>query len=566
MAKAKGLESEESKTSMYRRRAKTLRDDQTSWRAHWKSIVDFMLPRHGRYLTSDEDEQQNSGDRKDQNIINGSATDALRIVAAGLQGGLTSPSRPWFVLTLPDEDLMEYAPVREWLHTVRNKMLAVLSRSNFYTSTHNLYLELAAFGTGAMLIEESFQSVIRCRPFTIGEYTLGLDAAYRPSTLYRQFSMSAEQMIQKFGKDNVSKRIVDLYMKKPDQRFEIQHCIHPNEEYDPAKADFRGMDFASIYYEIGCDDKDKMLRQKGYRGIPFVAPRWRVEGINTYGDSPAMDALGDVKMLQKMEEKKLKKIDKHVEPPMNAPLALKAKGGTIISGGVNYVDITQGQQGFAPAYQVDGNIQPVAMEIEKVEQRIRRFFFNDLFLTVIAQEGGPQKTAYEIAKKYEEKLMMLGPVIEQFQSEFHDVALDRVYSIMDNMGLIPPAPKEIQGMEMKTEYIGLLAQAQKAVGMQSVEQTANFVGGLMKLGLTDGKKFDADQAIDEYSEMNGTPPKIIRSDDQVAELRGAEQQQQAAQAALAVAGPAADAAKKLSEAKLGENSALDQMMAGGKKR
>lgn len=554
-----------SKTDKYRKRAKDLREAQLSWRNQWQTIVDYMLPRHGRYLTSEEDEQQNAGDRKDQKIINGSATDALRIIAAGLQGGLTSPSRPWFVLTFPDADLMEYAPVREWLHKVRNIMLMILARSNFYTSTHNIYLELAAFGTGAMLIEENFQSVIRCRPFTIGEYTLGLDSSYRVNALYRQFSMSADQMIQMFGKDKVRQQIRDIWPTKPDQRFEVQHCIQPNGKYDPTKADYRGMSFESVYFEVGADDKNKFLREGGYKGIPFVAPRWRVEGINTYGDCPAFDAIGDVKMLQKLEEKKLKKIDKHVEPPMNAPLSLKAKGGTIINGGVNYLDVQQGQQSFTPAYQVDGNIQPVAMEIEKVEQRIRRFFFNDLFLTVIAQEGGPQKTAYEIAKKYEEKLMMLGPVIEQFQSEFHDITLDRVYTIADDMGLIPPAPREIQGMEMKTEYIGLLAQAQKMVGIHAVEGTANFVGALAAVFPDVTDKFNADQAVDEYSDMNGTPPKIIRSDDEVAKIRTNRQAQQAQQAALAMAVPAADAAKKLSETKVGEGSALDGLVRNRRK-
>lgn len=546
------------KTGPYRKRAKAMREEAQSWRNTWKQIQENMLPREGKYLTSDEDQQQNAGDRKDQMIINGSATDAIRVVAAGLQGGLTSPSRPWFVLTFPDADLMEFAPVKEWLHEVRTRMLAVLSRSNFYTSTHNMYRQLAAFGTAAMIIEENFQTVIRCRPFTIGEFTIALDSTYRPNTLYRQFSMTAEQMIQKFGEKNVTQRVKDIVRTAPDKRFEIQHCIQPNEmNYDPSKEDYRGMDFESVYYEVGCTDGNGFLKKGGYRGIPFVAPRWTVSGVNTYGDAPAFDALGDVKMLQKLEEKKLKKLDKHVEPPMNAPLSLKAKGGTIISGGVNYLDVMQGQQNFTPAYQVDGNLSPVAQEILTVENRIRRFFFNDLFLTIIAQEGGPQKTAYEIAKKYEEKLMMLGPVIEQFQSEFHDAALDRLYNVMDGMGLIPPPPKEIQGMEMKTEYIGLLAQAQKMVGQHAVQETAAFVGELAKVYPDVVDKFDPDQAVDEFSDMNGTPPKLIVSDEKVAEKRASRAKQQAAAAAAAMIEPGTQALKTMSETNTGEGNLLN---------
>jgi hypothetical protein len=553
------------KIKQHRQRAAVLRQEQASYREHWRTIAEYMLPRRGKYLSEDSDNKEDQGSRKDGKIINGSAVDAVRVVAAGLQGGLTSPSRPWFLPTFADTDLMEYAPVREWLHRVRNILLTICARSNFYTSTHNVYTELAGFGTGCMMTEENFQTGIRCRTFTIGEYVIYLDASYRPVGMYRRYSSTAEQMVQKFGLANVSFSVQQAYKDfNKDKSFEIQHCIQPSTLYDPAKADYRSMSFESIYFESAGGDDAKPLRVSGYRGIPFAAPRWSVSGVNTYGDSPAMDAIGDVKMLQKLEEKKLKKIDKHVEPPMNAPLALKAKGGSIISGGVNYYDVNQGGQQFAPAYQVDGNVDAIAREILTVEGRIRKYFFNDLFLTVIAQEGGPQKTAYEIAKKYEEKLMMLGPIIEQFQSEFHDVKLDRIYAIADNMGLIPPAPREIQGMEMKMEYIGLLAQAQKMVGMASVEQTANFVGALAPLYPDVLDKFDADQAVDEYSAMNGTPPKLIVSDADVEKKRQARAQQQQMQQALAAAGPAADAAKKLSDAKVEDNNALGLLAKRGK--
>lgn len=543
----------------YRKRYKDLRSDQDSYRPHWKTIVEYMAPRRGRYLTSEQDDRNTAGSRKDQKIINGSANDALRIIAAGLQGGLTSPSRPWFALTLPDPDLMEFAPVREWLHDTRNRILNVMARSNYYSATHNQYHELAAFGTGPMLIEESYQTVIRCRPFTIGEYVLGLDSAYRVNTLYRMFAMKVHQLIEKFGLDNLPQNVRDMKDTGKEKFLEVIHCIQPNQVFDPVKADYRGMRFESVYFLANhTGEDDKFLKQGGYLGIPFSAPRWQVVGVNTYGDSPAMDAIGDVKMLQKLEEKKLKKIDKHVDPPMNAPAALKAKGGNIIAGGVNYIDILQGQQAFSPAYQVDANIQAVAAEIDRVEQRIRRFFFNDLFITILTADK--HMTAYEVARRHEEKLLMLGPVLEQLESEKHDQDIDRIYSIMDNLGLIAPPPREIQGMEMKTEYIGLLAQAQKMVGTASVEQTANFVGALAAFKPDVVDKFDFDQAVDEYGDMTGVPPRLIVSDDKVAAIRAQRAQQQQQLQAQATAIEGADAAKKLSETEVGKGSALDALI------
>lgn len=548
----------ESKTLPYRQRSKALWDAQDSWRLTWKEVVEWILTRRGKYLVSDEEAQDNqAGKRTDQKVINGVASDAVRVLAAGLQGGLTSPSRPWFTFTIPDVDLMEYGPVRNWLHDARNLMLLVFSRSNFYGSIHGLYEELGGFGTSAMIIEEDFTTVIRCRPLTIGEFALGLDSTYRPNALYRRFSMTALQMVQEFGAANVSTAVKSAVESagSADKRFMVHHGIQPARMVDPSKADYRSMSFESVHFQGDQGGQDIFLRKGGYRGIPFVAPRWKVNGVNTYGDSPGIDSLGDVRMLQKMEADKLEALDKMVRPPMNAPLAMKGKGGTIIPGGVNFVDVTQGQQGFTPAYQTDPRIQEMAFEIDRVERRIKRFYFNDLFLTILGQDK--QMTAEEVARRHEEKIMMLGPVLEILQAELLDIIIDRTYSIMDDMRLLPPPPKELVGMELKTQYISILAQAQKAIGTVPIQQTAAFVTNMAAIKPDVVDKFDFDQAVDEFSDLVGCPPRLIVSDDKVAENRAARAKQEQQLQAQQAAAMGADAAKKLSEAKVNQGTLLD---------
>ena len=362
---------EGSKTCEYRKRYSMLRDEQSSWRSHWNDITQYLLPRRGRYLQGERNDNFSiGGQQKHEKIINGSAVQALKTLAGGLQGGLTSPTRPWFQLTVADDDLAEFQPVREWLHMVRSAMLQIFSRSNFYGAIHYIYWELGAYGTAAMFIEEDMEYVIRCRPMTIGEYVMALDARYRPCSLMRQFSMTAGQMLEKFGKDKLPEAVKSaLNNATPDLRFEVQHVIEENKERDDSRGDYKGKMFKSVYYPYSGDNEDQILKESGYNSIPFIAPRWEVTGVDTYGNSPAMDALGDVKMLQKMEEKKLMALDKQVNPPMNAPVALKNQGATSVSGGVNWIDVAQGQQSFTPAYLVNPNLQQMAVEIDRVERR-----------------------------------------------------------------------------------------------------------------------------------------------------------------------------------------------------
>jgi len=550
------VQTAETKTGPYRRRIAKLREDNAQYRLHYQEIVENMLPRNGRYLVSDEDDIPSAGKRKDSKIINGVASDALRTVAAGLQGGLTSPARPWFNLTIQDKDLKEFGPVKAWLADVRDILLMILKRSNFYSAMHGLYKELAAFGTAAMLIEEDFTTGLRCRPFTIGEFMLDVDSTYRPNALFRQFSMSARQMIQKFGEKNVTEAVRSaMAANNGGNRFEVYHAIAPNEELDPSKADFRGMRFQSSYFEVKSGDEEKFLKVAGYRGRPFIAMRWEVKGVNANGDCPGMEALGDVKMLQKMEVDKLQILDKKNKPPMNAPVAMRAKGGTIIAGGVNYIDVQQGQQGFTPAYQVDINLTDLAFEMDRVEKRIKRFFYNDLFLMVATETPG-QKTAYEIAKKYEEKMMMLGPVLESVQ-EAQDDVIDRAYAIGEGLGILPPPPRELVGQDIKVEYIGVFAQAQKAIGNAPVAETAQFVLGVAPIKPDVMDKFDFDQAVDEIANGNGCPPRCVVPDDEVAKKRKDRADQQQKMAAAAQMAAATDMAKKASETKMGTGSMLD---------
>jgi len=548
---------EATKTEKYRIRYNRLYGDSSDWRSHWKDLSAFILPRKGRYLTGNTDLlQTNDGRKKHDNIINGKATDDAEILAAGMQGGLTSPSRPWFRLALADEDLMQFEPVKDWLHAVRSIMLNTFARSNFYTSTHSLYNELGVFGTASMIIEEDFKTVIRCRPFTIGEYYLSLDSNYRPDTLYRQFALTARQLEQEFGKDNLSDKVKTALeeRKQVDQLFEVIHLIEPNPDAVEGSLDPKKMLFVSKYFEVS-GDPDVFLRESGYRSIPFVAPRWKITGVDTYGDSRAMDALGDIKMLQKLEEKSLKAIGKNVDPPMNAPTSMREEGGTIIEGGVNYVDVLPGQQGFTPTYQVNPDIKSAEYKIERVEGRIDRFFYVDLFLSVINQTKN--MTAFEVAERQSEKLLMLGPVIERLQSELLDIIIERTFSILDDLGLFPPVPEEIAGKELNIEYISLLAQAQRAVATSSIEQTAGFASSLAAFNPEVMDKMDLDEAIDQFAAMKGVPPRIINTNDEVAKIRAARAEAAAEQANAEKAMNAVNAGKTLSETELNKDSMLD---------
>lgn len=552
---------DESLVSRKRREFKQLKNEAAAdgWLSHWREIAEYMLPRKGRYLTNDS-EKTNTGHRKDQKIINGVAKQAINTLSSGMQEGLTPPSRPWFVLGFENQELLEIQAVKDWLYDVRSRMLFLFAKSNFYPSMRSLYKEVGTFGTAVVFAEEDFETGVRFRPFTIGEFVLAQDWKNHNTTLFRQFSQTAGQMVEQYGIEAVSESVKSSYKNnQKHNRFEVVHCVFPNEDKDDSKKDFRGMDYGSLYFELNGNSED-VLRKAGYKELPFFSPRWEVTGVDVYGESPGMDNLGDCKMLQKMEEKKLKALDKMVDPPMNAPSSMKSTGGTLVPGGINYVNIVQGQQPFKPAYEIRPDIQNIEFGIEKTEKRIERGFFTELFTPISQMDKSMSAT--EVVRRNAESLKRLGNVVGKIHEEALNPIITRTFSIMSDQNLLPEAPREIQGLELQIEYISPLAQAQKAGGNTAIADTIGFVANIAAVKPEVIDKINFDEVVDQYADLAGISPEIVRSDDDVRRLREARAAEQARMAQQAQLQAAVDSAKTMSETDMSGENALTNVTQG----
>lgn len=535
-------------------------EKRNTWDPHYIDLRDNLLPFHGRALDDHSGQEQNNGKKRHHKIINGVATYAVNVLAAGMQSGLTSPARPWFRLGLPDKDLGEFGPVKEWLHSVEEAMRYVMAMSDLYNGLHHTYQELGAFGTGAMAVLEHFDTVVRGRPFTVGEYYLGTNEVQRVDTMYRLVFMTVGQIVSKFGIDNVSQPVKTAYNNHQTEQLRgIWHVVEPNDDRVELSA-AQGRPWRSIYMERENPDS-KILRASGFDEFPIVAPRWEVSGADVYGNGPGMNILGDTKMLQKMETKGLIALDKQVEPPVVAPGSMKDVEIHTVPGGVSYEGDVIGSQGMRSLYQVNANLQHLEAKMQNVQAAIKTGMYNDLFL-MLAQMPTHQMTATEVAERHEEKLIMLGPVLERLHFELLDPIVDRVFAIMSRNDLIPPPPEEIQGADLKVEYVSLLAQAQKMVGLSGVEKLAAFAGNLAGAKPSVLDKVDFDEAVDIYADGLGVPPSLIVSDEDVKQVREARNQVEQQDKQSVQLAAAADGAKTLSEVDVGGGQNMIQQIMG----
>lgn len=543
----------------YLKRHAALELERSSWLSHWREIADYIQPRRARFQTTD----RNRGEKMNDNIINGTPSFSSRVLASGMMAGITSPARPWFRLTTPDASLAEFGAVRQWLYLCEERIRLALQKSNFYNALHSAYGDLGDFGTTSVVMEEDYEDGLRCYTLPIGQYCLANSARLRIDTLYRKISMTVAQVVERFGLDVCSQFVKNQYKNgSVDAWVDVHHIIEPNRKAQPGKAGYKAMPWKSCWFEAsnGEGAMDKFLRESGFEEFPVLAPRWQVAGEDVYGSSPGMEALGDARALQLYEKRKAEAVEKIVRPPMGAPSSLRNQHVSLVPGDTTFFDALSPAQRFAPVMEVPPvAVQIIDQSIREHELRIQRAYYADVWLSMLQSDKG-QMTAREVAERHEEKMLQLGPVTERLQDELLDPAIDRAFGILLRNGQIPPPPEELQGSDLRVEYVSIMAQAQRLLGISAIERTAAFVGNLAAVVPSVVDKLNTDQMVDEYGLATGIPPELVRSDEEVAAIREAraKQQQQAAQ--MEQAGAMVQGAKTLSETDMDGDNALRRLV------
>lgn len=501
----------------------SLKTERSSFDAQWRDLADFITPRRVRF----QDGDRNRGDKRNQAIINSTAKMSHRTLSSGLHAGLTSPARPWMKLTTPNTKLAAMKSVKVWLDDVTQRMLTIFATANLYNVLPIVYGDMGTFGIAAMSMLGDSRDLFRAYSYPIGSYVVGLDERGNAGIFGRDYELSVLQVVKQFGVQADGRTIdwsrISSAVKQQWDRSEynktvkLRWMVQPNPDQDAKKIGARFMPFSSDHWERGVDEK-KFLRESGFKTFPIMCPRWDITGEDTYGtDCPGMTALGDVRQLQMMERKKGQAIAKMVDPPLSGPSSLRSQKTSLVAGDITYVDAREGMQGLKAIHEVRLDISHLIVDMGNVERRIQRAYYEDLFLMLANsddQRGVQPITAREVDERHEEKLLALGPVLERTNDELLDPIVDRCYSMMEDAGLLPDPPQELNGVKLKTEYISILAQAQKLVSVVAQDRFLQSCAGLAQIFPEVIDKIDVNQVVDNYADDLGVDQKMVRTNEE----------------------------------------------------
>ncbi len=549
-------------------RLESLRNYRLSWWTHWSELAAVFLPRRYRYFITPN--QYSKGAAINGQIVDETGVLAARTLATGLLANLTSPTKPWFRLGLMGIDIPDEGPVAEWLATCTTILFDIYANSNLYNALGTAYHDLVVFGSASLIQYDDDEDLVRFYVPCMGEFFFGLDNRLTVDTTDREYTYTVKECVDEFGLENCSPSVQNSYRSGGtdwDLEITVCHCIEPNTDVYYSGVN-HGLPVPSIfpYREVYWERGDNggagqgILRLAGFREKPFVGLRWDVTSNDAYGRSPGMDALPAVRQLQIEQRRKAEAIDKMVRPPMVASVAMRNEPMSILPGDISYV-ADPSANGFKPAFTVEPRISEMMEDLKEVQDRVRVIMFNPLFTGIT--DISKVQTATYIEAVEQEKLVMLGPVVERIENEGLKDIIFRTFSIARRRGALPPPPPELNGATIDVSFISILAEAQRASAIAGIERTFQFAGGLVGVWPQSGDNLDADAAILKYADLLNDPPDIIHSRDQVAAIRQERDQVARAQAAMAVGQNLAKGAQTLSQTDMGDGTNALQTLTGG---
>ena len=522
------------------KRYETLKEDRILWEPFFRDVRDYIRPRKQNVDSS----THVSAERHTNKMFDSSAPEASRLMAMSMQNALVPQSVVWFGLSIPSGHplsvLNKEPDVKRWFHDVTQKMFFAMHESNFYTAIGESFLDFTSFGTINLLLEEddSYDGEFGGLVFTsipTGQYVFAEDKRGRPDTVFWEYTFTARQAKQMFGQRRLPDKIKKACKEKPDEKFTFVRVLMPRDDYRRGSQDVLEKRFASV--DIALDAR-AMVRESGFDELPYVIGRFEKASGELWGRSPADIAMPDIKTLNKIRELELKGLATAVHPPLIAPDQGIIGTFRMTPSAINY---SREPERFK-FLRFEGRFDLSSLKANDLKKSIRGIFLADQLVL-------PEKlnmTAEEVATVREQIQKLLGPTVARFESEVLTPLILRSFGLMSRSGILPPAPPVLAELdEIEVAYVGQLAKNQKIQDVTSIQRWLGVAANMASFSPEVLDNIDVDEALQIIGERMAVPNEIMRSQEEVAQLREQRQQQMQMQEELAQASQVAEGAGKV---------------------
>ena len=500
-----------------------LQGNRTNWESLWDEVARYIIPNK-----NDIWDNQTKGERKTDHLYDSTAKRNNNELASALHSMLTNPTTKWFELTTGVRELDSDRDVRIWLQAVVEIMHKTLNNSNFHEEVLETYQELGSFGTGPIRVEDDPIEVLRFYARPIYKCFIAENARKQIDVVIRKYKFSIRQIFQKFGDAAFTKEMHDQLRDAPTTEHEILHAVGPRIDLMHAGLlqgkQMRKADFPYYSLEVLRSSRRVLNDPRmGFHEFPYAVPRWTKTAGETYGRSPGMDVLPDIKTINAMKKVILQGAQVAIAPPLQLEDNSNLRPIKFRPFGVNYR-----RPGSAPIEPIMTGANPgIGFDLlANIGESINQGFL--IHQLRMAQQD--RMTATEVVQRRDEQLRGLGGILGRLQNELLSPLINRSFGIMSRAGIFPQIPTIMANLpKMEIKYTSMLAKAQITGEAEAVQRALGQVMPILESQPEVMDNIDGDQLLRINFDVFGVDERFLRSKDDVQQIRDSRAEQMQAQ-------------------------------------
>lgn len=522
------------------------------WLNVWREVRKYVYPTYSDYLTE--------GGARGSTIFDTTAIEARKRLAAGMYNWMAPPDKRWFELVPENDELAKDDEVKDFFSEVTKIISFAMANSNWATVLIQVLNNLACGLDGIVYCEDGGALPLNFRSFPVETVCYSEDNKGKVDTVFREFKMSARQIVQEFDGEALPDKIREFAAdpKRMDQTFTIVHAVFPRTDRQKDMLDNKNMPYADVYIEL---ESKRIIYESGFEEYPFAVCRFEKSDNETYGRGPGLDMLPDIKMLNRMRQTYIVASEHQADPSYLVP------DGSLVDKEFNkdpgaLITYKPDINGSKPEMLVNNaNLVKLYQDIEAEREKIKMGFYWDIFDPL-----GDLKsiTATEAEIRNEGKMIPFAPIAGNLHSELFRVIIHRVFGICSRRGMLPEPPaKLVENPDYKIEFVSKIALSIKKIESLGWLQTEASLANMLAIKPDVADNFELDEVARDMAMNNGANPKWIKPVKEVEEVRAAraqqQQQMQSAETMLAGAGALGSNLGKAPE----PGSPLEAIMSGG---
>jgi len=522
-----------------------------------RSNLDSMFYDAQRYIRPNSDKfdhghtpMQEDGSRE---LYDDTAVWCNQMFANGLSANLIPKADRWFYLRITNRAQKDVtAEETAYLQAVADRITHEFSlpQSQFYSSSHECFLDIGAYGTSPVQISE-VNGVVNFRSRPLADVFFDTDQYGTVDTVFYRCYKTARQLMQAFP------NVEDMEGFNKDNsvhnKYELVYTIEPNTDKAAKKGSRvgKGRPHKVTYW---CPALKEPLQESGSSYFTFLVPRWSKLADEVYGRGPAFSCLSQIRALNKMVKEALTSAEY-----LNFPTLTAEEDSIMLPMKYGSRQIMFHEAGSEkPSPILAGNQPQYVMELIRMyRDSVNRSFFVD---QIIRQEKKERQSVMEIQDTRGQMLNQLAPLLNRMETEYLGPAIEATFELLDRSGQLPEKPASLSGASLDISYSSPASQSQFATRLSDISAFMQDIAPLAQVKPEIMETVNAQKLLSSYAKYRNIDPDVIKTEEEMSEIQQAAQEQNQQQQAIAAAPQIGGAMKDIAQAKQLDPEGVGQLL------